>query len=72
VSAPWLLEPDAQLEARTARESAPGEHEIELSKAISLKRLADAFSGLDFQMINNWAQTIAWEAGRSFEHGRKQ
>lgn len=45
MSAPWPLEPGAQLRDRSERETAPGEHEIELSKAISLKRLADALTG---------------------------
>lgn len=36
------IEPGALLPDRTARAAAPGEHEIELSKAISLKRIADA------------------------------
>jgi hypothetical protein len=43
-----------------------------ISIAVSLKRIADNLPGLDFSMIDNWAQTIAWNAGRSFEAGRRQ
>jgi hypothetical protein len=43
-----------------------------VSAAQSLKRIADTLNGVDFQMLDNWAQTIAWNAGRSFEAGRRQ
>lgn len=43
-----------------------------VSVAQSLKRIADALSGLDWNTVNGWAQTIAWNAGRSFESGRRQ
>lgn len=54
-----LLEPAANLDPRCA---IPGEHEIELSKAISLKRIADAMT---------WrGMSVAEAAQHIFREGR--
>ena len=47
------VEPEARELARH-HEMIPGEHAIELSKAISLKRLADAIEGIDseWRLVN--------------------
>jgi hypothetical protein len=41
------IEPAAKVESDRLPQYAPGEHEIELSKAISLKRIADALNPVD-------------------------
>jgi hypothetical protein len=70
VTAPWPLEPDARLADREARNAAPGEHEIELSKAVSLKRIADALTGGTLPDGLHAAVThMAWEAGQNFGRG---
>lgn len=50
------IEPEAQGLARH-HDIIPGEHAIELSKAISLKRIADALAGLSGP-LNTYGETI--------------
>lgn len=48
------IEPSAAIDVRpSSLFSRPGEHEIELSKAISLKRIADALTGFGPSVIND-------------------
>jgi hypothetical protein len=42
----WCLIEPAVVQNGNRRQYAPGQHEIELSKAISLKRIADHLSGI--------------------------
>lgn len=53
------IEPDVVVIERGTAQFAlrPGEHEIELSKAISLKRIADALTGLAGP-LNAYGETI--------------
>lgn len=49
------------------------DNELKASIAISLKRIADAVNapGLDFHTINSNVEQMAWNAGRSFQHGTR-
>lgn len=52
----------------------PGEHAIELSKAISLKRIADTLDGLArgevrLGNLSNDLNGLAYDAGRNFHLG---
>lgn len=62
------LEPQAREVGPSAVEAA------EVSMAISLKRIADSISSgsIDLSLIGSQIETIAWNAGRAFESGRRQ
>lgn len=49
-------------------------HAALASIAISMKRIADAICGgaFDLSLIGAQVETIAWNAGRAFESGRRQ
>jgi hypothetical protein len=63
VSAPWLLEPEARLDHDATW---PGEREVQVSKAISLKRIADRLDALDATAFGNQLLDIAYQAGVNF------
>jgi hypothetical protein len=75
MSAPIMdaLEPSA-VEAKERCAGLPIEEVAALSIAASVKRIADAISGgsIDLTVIGNQIETIAWNAGRAFESGRRQ
>lgn len=62
---------DDRLEPDTVADTDDGHclHSI----AISLKRIADvvATPGFDFHTINSNIEQMAWNAGRSFQHGTR-
>lgn len=41
------------------------------SIADSLAKIAEAANGLDYHDIHNNVTQLAWEAGRSFQHGTR-
>lgn len=74
-----MVDPDARDAMRDLIEpgaiAARPDHDgqIRLSVAISLKRIADVINapGLDFHTINSNVEQMAWNAGRSFQHGTR-
>lgn len=66
------LEPLAQ-DCLTSGQIHDAQHVIDLSQAISLKRIADALNSpsLDLGIMTGNIQNIAWEAGRSFQAGTR-
>lgn len=47
------------------------DHDIH-SIAISLKRIADVLTAPDLTALGNQVESMAWNAGRAFEAGRRQ
>lgn len=41
------------------------------SIADSLAKMGEAVTGLDYHSVNNNITQLAWEAGRSFQHGTR-
>ncbi|MFL6864074.1 MAG: hypothetical protein ACJ8DZ_13855 [Allosphingosinicella sp.] len=68
-----LIEQSAR-DARTGLNDSVAKTESLTSIAISLKRIADVVDGgaFDLTLLGPQIDTIAWSAGRSFEHGRRQ
>lgn len=53
------IEPIAKVQSQTPTTVRPGEHEIQLSIAISLKRIADALAPADGDSVNHLLHQIA-------------
>lgn len=64
------MEPDAMNMVRELGAPALAGAAQQLSQAISLKRIADALA--DPHRVGGYIEEIAFNAGRAFEHGRRQ